>query len=247
MSQSYSQGFYKGRQSAADRSAEALVPILLSYFPARSVIDVGCGSGSWVKAFAAAGVPEVLGVDGPWASKHNETPFLPFDFASETTPFRPPLPRSQYDLAISLEFVEHVPEARADALVEFLTSISPVVVLGAAVPGQGGTGHVNEQWPSHWRQKFEARGYEACDFLRALVWEMSDIQSWYRQNTIVYFRGGVPRVLMQRVVADLVDRVRKPMAMVHPEVFASKLKQKSILRQMRVRLGRTRRALFRGS
>ncbi len=245
MAVDYSDKFYTERERRAILSAERVVPVILSYLQPKSVIDVGCGSGSWCSAFAKNGVPEVLGLDGPWASEHNkDAPFVPFDFATAPLPFQPPLKHENYDLAFSVEFAEHVANGRADAIVDFLTSLAPVVVFSAAIPGQGGTGHINEQWPDYWVRKFAARDYEACDFLRPLIWNDDQVQSWYRQNVVVYFKGGTPEQLKQRLAREALERLRTPMPLVHPVIFHSKLAQRTLRRGARVFLGRLRRAVL---
>jgi hypothetical protein len=60
----------------------------------------------------------------------------------------------QFDLAICLEIAEHLPESCADALIKFLSELAPAVLFGAAIPGQGGVNHINEQWQSYWVAKF---------------------------------------------------------------------------------------------
>jgi hypothetical protein len=45
-----------------------------------------------------------------------------------------------------------------------------MVLFSAAIPAQGGTGHVNERWPGYSRALFAARGYRierAKNFLRS--------------------------------------------------------------------------------
>src|SRR5271154_6290276 len=64
-----------------------------------------------------------------------------------------------FDLALCLEVAEHLPVQRATNLVKTLTTAAQVVLFSAGIPGQGGTGHVNEQWPKYWRQLFEAEGF----------------------------------------------------------------------------------------
>lgn len=224
MGAEYSDRFYATREEQAVLSADQVVPIILSYLQPRSVVDIGCGSGSWTHAFARHGVPEVIGVDGPWATNFNRNaPFCAYDFGAEPTPFRPALPRESYDLALSLEFAEHVAPERADAVVDLLTSLAPVVVFSAAAPQQGGTGHVNEQWPAYWAEKFQARGFEACDFIRPLIWTNDKVRSWYRQNILVFFRDGVPASLKARVAEEAVARLSAPPPLIHPEMFAMHL------------------------
>ena len=66
-----------------------------------------------------------------------------------------------------------------------LTSFSDVILFSAAIPGQGGTHHVNEQWPSYWIEKFAARGYVPVDCIRPFIWADSSIRTDYRQNLIM--------------------------------------------------------------
>jgi hypothetical protein len=56
-------------------------------------------------------------------------------------------------------------------------------------PCQGGVGHVNERWQSHWAGLFANEGYIVADLVRPLIWESTSIPRWYKQNTLVYVRG----------------------------------------------------------
>ena len=192
----YDAGFYAEQRDASRRSADLMVPLLFDRLKPQSVLDIGCGVGHWLKAFESAGCPVVHGLDGPWVEKGSlairPDQFTALDFASAPRPYRPELPNDRYDLVTSFEFVEHVHPEVADALVELMTRLGRVVVVGGAAPLQGGTHHVNEQWPAYWAEKFAARGYVACDFIRPVLWEEEGIMPWYRQNTICYFEGAVP-------------------------------------------------------
>jgi len=92
----------------------------------------------------------------------------------------------QFDLVQSLEVAEHLPAAKAEQFVETLTAHGSRILFSAAVPGQGGENHINEQLPDYWRTLFRERGYSAFDYLRPLVFEDPAIARWYRFNTILY-------------------------------------------------------------
>ncbi len=64
----YSRKFFAHLRDGSARSAHALVPIVLDIHPARSMVDVGCGVGGWVKAFADRGV-DAVGVDGDYVDR----------------------------------------------------------------------------------------------------------------------------------------------------------------------------------
>ena len=96
-----------------------------------------------------------------------------------------------------------------------MTRLAPIVVFSAAIPFQGGDGHINEQWPSFWSDLFAARGYSCLADLRHRVWTNPSIEIWYRQNLLCF------------VAADLRRRLpwAKGMApdetidVVHPELY----------------------------
>lgn len=222
----YKSKFYARRALRIARSAEALVPTLAGLFEPGSVVDVGCGDGTWLRAFASRG-SEVVGLDGPWVPRGqlqiDEKDFVPVDLGKAPLPYAVTLPRDRYDLLISLEMLEHVDADRADALVDLICSLSDRLIISAAAPDQGGTHHVNEQWPAYWVGKFRERGYEPIDFLRYAIWNDDRIAPWYRQNVIGYFRGEVPEAVREFARRGLDGLLEKPLPLCHPGVFGEKL------------------------
>jgi SAM-dependent methyltransferase len=183
MSDQYSRDFFESQQIGSDKSAQVIVPIILSLFSIRSVVDVGCGVGTWLKAFESHGVADYLGLDGEWVP--NDMLRIPTDkFRGADLRAVPDIGR--FDMAISLEVAEHLPEDCADQFVSALVRAAPIVVFSAAIPHQGGTDHLNEQRQSYWREKFTRHAYVAVDCIRPLVYRRSEVEVWYRQNTIVY-------------------------------------------------------------
>jgi hypothetical protein len=73
------------------------------------------------------------------------------------------------DFVQSLEVAEPLPGERASDFIQVLTAHAPFVMFSAAVPGQVGEHHVNEQPPEYWRAKFRDRGYLAIDYIRPQV------------------------------------------------------------------------------
>ena len=222
----YSNEFYAEQRGASQDSADCMVPFLFDTFRPASVLDVGCGVGTWVRAFEHAGCTNAHGMDGPWASTNELSirpeQFTAFDFSNAPTPFTPLLPQKRYDLVTSFEFAEHILPEFADPLVDMLTSLSDAVVLGAAIPLQGGTYHVNEQWPAYWRAKFAARGFVACDVIRPALWDDLRIRPWYRQNTIAYFRDTVPERIALQAAAAWQAWANEPRSFASPEMWVTR-------------------------
>lgn len=180
----YDPSFYSHHVERARRSAETVVPLILDRYRPGSVVDVGCGLGAWLAVFREHGIDDVLGIDGEYVLRNAlEIPrscFRAADLAQAISVGR------RFDLALSLEVVEHLPSDRAAPFVRMLTELAPVVVFSAAIPMQGGTGHVNERWPSHWAGLFQALNYVALDFIRPAIWSDREVDFWYAQNTLVF-------------------------------------------------------------
>lgn len=173
---SYDRRFFDSIREGSQRSAAAVVPRVVERFEPHTVVDVGCGEGIWGKAFEDAGC-EVLGLDG-----HPE-PIIP----ARSVDLRETLPtfENRFDLAVCLEVAEHLPLERAASFIAELCGLSDTILFSAAVPGQGGTDHLNEQWPQYWVDLFNDNGFVVFDDLRWAIWEDERVSWWYRQNLLV--------------------------------------------------------------
>jgi len=214
----YSDEFYDGQRDGSRRSAELAVPWLLSVVPARSVVDIGCGVGTWLSVFRKEGVSDVLGMDGSYVDRERllipGDQFVPADLRAPRSPGR------TFDLALSLEVAEHLPHESSRQFVEFITSLAPIVVFSAATPGQTGTGHINEQWPEYWAERFEERGYRVIDCIRPRLWSEPSVEWWYAQNTLMYATEAA--LASNEQLARFAERTeRARLSMVHPRGFAA--------------------------
>jgi SAM-dependent methyltransferase len=214
---SYSADFYRDLDRTAAPSAARIVPRVLALAPIASVVDVGCGDGSWLAAFSEAGVADILGLDGPWISPHL-LKIATRDFR-RTKLDEPIRVERRFELAMSVEVAEHLPAERAEGFVADLCALAPAVLFSAAVPGQGGDHHVNEQWPAYWAALFAKRGYRACDVLRPEIWQDEAIAWWYRQNLVIFADGEAAR-RHPKLAAALMAPGEAPNALIHPQCYA---------------------------
>jgi SAM-dependent methyltransferase len=184
MSTPYDRKFFTTIDEGARNSAAAIVALLMQALAPTSVVDVGCGTGIWLATFQAAGVQDVLGLDGAYVDRSAleiaPDRFQPVDL---NQPLR--LDRT-FDLAISLEVAEHLHPDRSESFVEDLLRLAPVVCFSAAVPHQRGVDHINERWQDEWAHMFSAHAYRPVDLVRKRVWSSPDVESWYAQNLLVY-------------------------------------------------------------
>ena len=224
LSGGYNKGFFDEDLITAGRSAKAIVPHLIELLDPSSVIDVGCGTGSWLYEFAERGV-DVRGVDN--ASLYNAQLQIPRDKVyghDLTKPFK--LDR-QFDLVSCLEVAEHLPHSCSEQIVENLTALGPVVLFSAAIPHQGGINHINEQWPEYWVERFAARGYRVVDCIRERIWKDENVAYWYAQNLLLYVKESHLESMPQ-LAGYAANTNPKRVTVVHPKTYvknASALKK----------------------
>jgi hypothetical protein len=162
------------------------------------------------------GATDVVGLDGSYIDKArlqiDADKFIPTDLVQ---PFS--LDR-KFDFIQCLEVAEHLDAACADVFVESIARHGDIVMFSAAIPGQRGRHHVNEQWPSYWIEKFAQVGLKAYDAIRPVIWTNQQVEVWYRQNTILFskeceFDGAESRfdVVHPEVWSIAVEREQHPL------------------------------------
>lgn len=215
----YSHTFYDERHQRTAIAARRILDRAFDVLPpVRSAVDVGCGVGTWLADLAQRDVSTIQGYEGSWVdTQHLEIPAPCFAHHDLTAPIAPPA--TKYDLALSLEVAEHLPESAADTFVDSLTGLSDFVLFSAAIPDQGGRHHINEQWLEYWLERFAARGYVGLDVIRAHIWHDTEIADWYRQNVVL---------LAARSRLDALDlpapaETLAPVSLVHPDAYIYKL------------------------
>lgn len=195
------------------KSPRAIVPIVQSLLNAKSVIDIGCGLGTFLKVFKQHGATRILGVDGAWCDKKLLAENIELSEFLEMDLEKPISLNERFDLAISVEVAEHLHESRADSFVNDISRLSDYIVFSAAIPSQGGDHHYNEQWLPYWAEKFEKRGYILYDVLKPLIWDNPDIFWWYKQNMVLFIKSGAENEKIKKLPVNVLSNV------IHPELF----------------------------
>lgn len=185
MTNTYDAKFYNDLRAGSRKSAEIVLPILFDEISPRSIVDIGCGTGAWLSVAKEKGVPDVLGLDGDYARGSLQIGPDQFRAADVSKGF---VLDRKYDIAMCLEVGEHVRTEDSPLLVESLTKAADVVLFSAGIPGQGGTHHINEQWPEFWECLFRTRNFVRIDCIRPLIYGNSAIEWWYRQNILLYVK-----------------------------------------------------------
>lgn len=212
----YKEDFYRIQKETSQRSAREIIPLLLKLIHPKSVVDVGCGLGTWLSAFKEFGITECLGIDGDYINKNMlqipQEEFLSFDLTSPLQIDR------KFDLVVSLEVAEHLPVECAEIFIDSITKLGPVILFSAAIPFQGGVCHVNEQWPHYWLRYFKKNNYLVIDYLRKTVWDNENVEPYYAQNIFIFVKhdciDNYP--LLER---ELGNTHISQLAIVHPKIY----------------------------
>jgi SAM-dependent methyltransferase len=211
----YDRAFYRAQQDGSYRSASIVVPLIRSLFPFESVVDVGCGVGTWAARFLESGVPHVIGMDGDYVERSALCIPQEHFFAHD---LRMPIQLDKrFQLAVCLEVGEHLPETRARGLVHDLISLAPCVLFSAALPGQGGTDHINEQYLSKWASLFATHDFVALDLIRPQIWNTAEVSWWYRQNIVLFAhqthplrQRHAPAAVLDYIHPEMCEQLRHP-------------------------------------
>lgn len=182
----YSGEFFAGMEDANLTSARAVIPLAFNVVTPKSVVDIGCGQGLWLRACIENGVEDVRGYDGAYVERAKlHIPQEQFVAADLEKPL--PFDRT-FDMAVCLEVAEHLSHDASRTLIDNLTTAAPVILFSAAIPGQQGVHHINEQWPAYWEERFKEKGYVPVDCIRRHILGNTKVAFFYAQNILMYVK-----------------------------------------------------------
>ncbi len=221
-SKQYTQDFFTNLESRSYSSAKEVLLVLNKFIQPKSIIDVGCGTGMWLKVWDEQfNVKDYLGIEGPYLNpemvKIPLTKIIFKDLKSKIVLDR------KFDLAMSLEVGEHLPHEHAEDFIKMLTDFSDVILFSAALPQQEGTYHINEQFPEYWANHFQKFNFIPVDCIRPEIWNNSKIEYWYQQNCLLFVSK---KVIDNYQLLSEISKFTKPdyLTRIHPYLYGLKVK-----------------------
>lgn len=193
MGQQYDESWYKDLERYREWNERAMWAAFAHLGRPESFLDLGCGDAWMVRVARMNGVKPSLGVEvsadlkkikPKWASLLIHNLGTPLDLGRK------------YDLVVSIEVGEHLPEEQADVYCDNIANhVGRWLVFTAAAPGQGGDGHVNCQPQEYWRLKLEDReleyNYAQTERLREAWKYATGPMFWLPQNLQVFNKKGL--------------------------------------------------------
>lgn len=168
--------------------ARRLADWISKNFTTDFVLDIGCGPGSYVHSLLEKNI-DCLGIDiddrvvGRDHLRQISILDLPEDLVEVA------------NLSLCFEVAEHIEEEKSDEVVKNVCSTlkdNGYLIWTAAMPGQGGIGHINCQPKEYWSQKFESNGmirnYDLENNLKDFCKE-GIYMGWFYQNVMIFYKN----------------------------------------------------------
>ena len=217
----YDKKFYETNYPDSKTSAQIVLNHVLNLIPGvESAVDVGCGTGVWLSVLKEKGVKTIQGYDGNWVL-NAEALAIPRECLLSGRSEQ--VVRGRQEIRPGHLHGGGRGASRRGALaarfVRSLTRLSDIVLFSAAVPGQGGTNHSNEQWPSYWSNLFRNTNFEVVGVLRGMIWDDVRVPPTGTNKNILLFLNVTTR-------SDLIESLRHdckpPLCVIHPELYSFK-------------------------
>jgi cyclopropane fatty-acyl-phospholipid synthase-like methyltransferase len=157
-----------------------------------SVIDFGCGIGSYLESAFNAGVKKIQGFDigGDYAKKYTPKEIQPFIQYEDCTIEM--ILKDKFDCVISFETAEHIEPNGSEQFVKNIcnaVSDNGLILFTAAPIGQEGCGHINCQPKEYWIDLFLKNGVVVDMYKTIFIpvkWEMLEAPKYICDNLIVF-------------------------------------------------------------
>ena len=204
--------------------ARKILDILFDVYYPNSILDVGCGLGTFLSVAREKGVERIRGLEGEWLDPNriqiDKEKIILMNLENGFSL------QENYELVICLEVAEHLQESSAEIFINSIVSHAPVVLFSAAIPHQGGVHHVNEQFPDYWSTIFLKYDYLPIDFIRERIWKDNDFFQYHLhhcQNIMVFaHRDLIENNKQLNALREC--NSKKQLSIVHPEIYLSRLK-----------------------
>jgi SAM-dependent methyltransferase len=162
--------------------ADRLAAWVKSELDPATILDIGCGPGTYVDSFRTQGLEAVgLDIDERVHGKEHLTFKSLLDIESESA-----------EVVVCLEVAEHIDPALEDQVVAKVAgAVGKTLIWTAAAVGQGGIGHINCKNKQEWADKLAAAGLvrnvERETALRTYIKQGYHL-GWFPNNLLVFER-----------------------------------------------------------
>jgi SAM-dependent methyltransferase len=186
----YDRDFHKSIENDEYPQAVRLAEYIASHVPCSTFLDFGCSTGLYLNEIKKR-LPQIESVGYEFAEDAVNAALCPDVVQFDLTE---PLQRSKKEntLSLCLEVLEHIDDANWLPVLTNITKLSDVIIFSAAIPGQGGTGHINCRWKIDWIRRFHSLGWVVdLDKSRHMIDYMRNgyHMGWFANNAMVLVKS----------------------------------------------------------
>jgi hypothetical protein len=187
----YDEAFHMSIEKEERPQAQRLADYIQTYIKPSAFYDFGCSSGLYLREIKAR-LPLIESKGFEFSKEAVDRALcgdvIQMDLTEPLTLTKPP-----NTLGLCLEVLEHIPDEHHGAVLSNLTKGCDTLIFSAALPGQGGTGHINCRPRIDWISRFHALGWvvdvDATQHLVAFIVKGLHM-GWLRENVMVFVPAG---------------------------------------------------------
>ena len=155
-----------------------------------SVLDLGCGVGSYLEGFFNAGCRDLLGIELNFDKAKKYIVDNIFSFIIEGDATTDLNLNRKFDCVVSFEVGEHIEPDGTEMFIDNLTLYSNrYIILTTASPGQRGTGHINLRNKDFWIKSITVKGFlyrkDLVEKYR-IAWKKFNVEKYILNNLMVF-------------------------------------------------------------
>jgi SAM-dependent methyltransferase len=156
-----------------------IIDRIIQEFHPQTILDVGCGTGISLEYFLQKNI-DAIGIENSRLAI-NKSPvsekIIRHNLKREMNLKR------KFDLVWCFEVIEHIHPRFEPIFLNTLIRHSDRIIISAAIPGQGGHGHFNEQLPEYWVKRFSALRFKLNEDMTECL---KNIDEMHAKNMLVF-------------------------------------------------------------
>lgn len=186
----YSRDFHKSIENDEYPQAVRLASYIKNYMRPSKFIDFGCSTGLYLREMQIQ-IPELESVGYEFSKDAVDMALcknvIEFDLTKKLD-----IDKKENTLGLCLEVLEHIDDSNWLPVLKNLSSLCDTIIFSAAVPGQGGTGHINCRNKIDWIYRFHTLGWIVdLDKTKHILEVMTNgyHMGWFSFNAMVLVNG----------------------------------------------------------
>jgi hypothetical protein len=182
----YTTAFHKAIENDEIPQAGRLGIYIKRYINPNCFYDFGCSTGIYLKE-VQLNQPDIRAVGFEFSEDAVRNAVCP-DVVQKDLTIPLGIEYTPNTLGLCLEVLEHIDDSQWKPVLENITNLCDRVIFSAAVPGQGGTGHINCRPKIDWIKRFHELGWVVdLDATRHLLDYMQKgyHMGWFTNNAMI--------------------------------------------------------------